>query len=340
MKLLIVTQKVYSRDPILGFFCKWITEFSKKCEKVTVIGQYVLDTNFADNVVIESLLKEKDISRPKQVLRFFSIIHKRQKEYDAVLVHMTPIWIAIGFIYWWWKGKRMFLWYEAKGKRWPLIFANRMVKKIFSASHVGMPIRTNKSVIVGHGIDTDFFKPVEGGDYYRDQRLLSTVGRITPAKRLEIIIDSIADLPGSYHLVLLGIPLTIADRDYEKLLENIILKRNLKGRVIFRSNFGEFVLKFYRETWIFLHASTTGLDKALLEAMSCECLVVSCSEIAASILPAECVATPVNFSEKIKAMCALAETPRGDMLRKELREYVVKNHNLSRLIDRLIQEMS
>ena len=32
MKLLIITQKVDSADPILGFFHQWVEEFAKHCE--------------------------------------------------------------------------------------------------------------------------------------------------------------------------------------------------------------------------------------------------------------------------------------------------------------------
>ena len=37
MKLLICTQKVDKNDSVLGFFHRWIEEFAKHCEKVTVI---------------------------------------------------------------------------------------------------------------------------------------------------------------------------------------------------------------------------------------------------------------------------------------------------------------
>ena len=58
MKLLIITQKVDDHDDVLGFFVRWIEEFAKYVEKVTVVclqkGTYYLP----DNVTVLSLGKE------------------------------------------------------------------------------------------------------------------------------------------------------------------------------------------------------------------------------------------------------------------------------------------
>ena len=49
MKLLILTQVVDKEDHFLGFFHKWIEEFSKNYENITVIclkkGKYDLPNN-------------------------------------------------------------------------------------------------------------------------------------------------------------------------------------------------------------------------------------------------------------------------------------------------------
>lgn len=46
MNLLIITQKIDQNDDVLGFFHRWVEEFSKYCELVIVIclqkGEYDL----------------------------------------------------------------------------------------------------------------------------------------------------------------------------------------------------------------------------------------------------------------------------------------------------------
>ena len=59
MKLLIVTQAVDINNPILGFFHRWIEEFSKNCEKVTVIALGVGEYKLPQNVNILSLGKNE-----------------------------------------------------------------------------------------------------------------------------------------------------------------------------------------------------------------------------------------------------------------------------------------
>jgi hypothetical protein len=61
MKLLIITQKVDINDPILGFFHRWIEEFAKHCEKITVICLYKGTYNLPNNVKVLSLGKEEGV---------------------------------------------------------------------------------------------------------------------------------------------------------------------------------------------------------------------------------------------------------------------------------------
>ena len=149
MRLLVVTQKVDRIDPILGFFHRWIEEFALQCESVIVVGQSVGDFSLPKNVTVLSLGKEKGMSRFRQVLRFHRFLWMNRRTYDAVLVHMTPIWVTLGLPCSFCLRKKWYLWYEARGARWPLKSALRLTRKVFSASHAGMPLETRKSVITG-----------------------------------------------------------------------------------------------------------------------------------------------------------------------------------------------
>ena len=69
MRLLICTQAVDVNDPILGFFVRWIEEFAKHCEKVTVIclrkGEYTLP----QNVHVHALRSRNKLGRSFELLR-------------------------------------------------------------------------------------------------------------------------------------------------------------------------------------------------------------------------------------------------------------------------------
>lgn len=338
MRLLVVTQKVDREDPILGFFHGWLRALAFPFQRITVIGQMTGAYELPGNVQVRSLLKEHGISRTSQILRFWSLIWKMRSEYDVVLVHMTPVWVIIGAPLWWMLKKRVYLWYEARGGGWKLRVALLFVDKVFSASPSGMPVRTDKSVITGHGIDTDRFSPDE--DEPRDEKLLITVGRITESKRLPILISCLQSLPPDYRLQIAGKTIAKADDALIRKLRISCEAANIIDRIDVQALAPEDVVSALRHATLFVHASVTGLDKALLEAMSCGCLIVTCAEAAMDLVPPQCLAAPDGkaMAEVARRLLALPQVQQ-DALRAQVRETVEREHGLNKLVVRLKEEM-
>ncbi len=333
MKLLIVTQAVDRRHPILGFFHSWIEAFAKACGSVTVIGQQVGDHALPENVNVRTLHKESSVGIFGQIFRFWQLCIV--EDYDVVLVHMTPVWIVLGAPIWIIRGVPMYLWYEARGARWPLRVALFFVRAVFSASPHGMPLATPKSVVTGHGIDTDLFRP---GPHARDMHRLVTVGRVTASKRLPILLDCLSALPGEYRLRVVGTPVTADDRRLLDELHAEIDRRGVRDRVEIGALPHADVIAELQSAAMFLHASETSLDKALLEAMACGCIAVSCASAAADVLPDALRATPETMPAVVARACALPEAER-DALRARSREMIERHHGLKRLIDLLVARM-
>lgn len=317
LRLLIMTQKVDMTDPILGFFHRWIEEFAQNCETVTVIGQKVGAHNLPENVRVVSLGKEDGVSNWQQIRHFRRFI--TQEKYDAVLVHMTPIWVVLGMFLW---KKPVYLWYEARGARWPLHIALRMVRKVFSASNAGMPIATSKSVVTGHGIDTDLFTLGSG----KRTIPLITVGRMTQSKNLPVLMHCAASL--HLPIKIIGAPLTESDHHLTKMLK-------ISGESLSQAQ----LIPVLQDASIFLHASTTSLDKAVLEAMACGCIVVSSAVAFKNVLPSECVCTNETMAGTVQKILDMPKE-KQEALRKALREIVVKHHSLPRLIELLVRQMN
>ncbi|MBI3331798.1 glycosyltransferase family 4 protein [Candidatus Peregrinibacteria bacterium] len=334
MKLLIVTQKVDRTDPILGFFHSWVEGLSKRAEHVTVIGQFVADHTFPSNVTVLSLGKEDDATIFAQIFQFWKLIIRYRDSYDRVLVHMVPIWVVLGGKIWLSLRKPMYLWYEARGKRWPLRVALHFVRKVFSASPHGMPLRTAKSVITGHGIDTDHFRPGSS----REPKLLLTVGRITRAKRLDVLIDALQTLGTGYWLRIIGGAITGDDRVLEYELREDFRKRGLAAEM--GPLEPEAVVPLLQRADVFLHASETSLDKAVLEAMACGCPVVSTSAAFKDVLPIICQATDsASMANHVGRISAMSPDERKG-LSESLRKIITEKHSLTKLLDRLVKEMA
>ena len=333
MKLLIVTQAVDRAHPVLGFFHRWLEEFAKHCEKVTVIAQQTGDHALPKNVTVWSLGKERGMKRPVQIRRFWRLC--AAAEYDVVWVHMTPVWVLLGAPVWTLKNIPVYLWYEVRRGGWVLTMSLHLVRAVFSATVHGLPSLSSKQRVVGHGIDTALFCPPAAP---RERHELLAVGRITRIKRLEAIIECLTALPADYRLRVIGPVVTQEDRVYKEELHALMRTHALEGRVTFETTDQPGIAAAMKRARMLLHGAGGGLDKALLEAMSTGCPIVSCSEAGVNVLPPTCCTTPERMPETVREALqdGHLETPA---LIAELRSIVERDHSLARLIPKMLEEM-
>jgi glycosyltransferase involved in cell wall biosynthesis len=254
--------------------------------------------------------------------------------YDVVLVHMNPIWAALGGPVWRLLGNSVYLWYTHKSVTLKLRIAEWMVHGIFSASPESFRLKSRKVLFTGHGIDTDFFAP--DPRVPRNNHSLLTVGRIAPVKNLEVLVDAVALLvqqDGPLSVFIVGEPVLERDRQYESAIRSRIADARLSGRFVFAGvRVNVELLSFYRSCGVFVHMSRTGsLDKVILEAMACGARVVSSNDASRAFLPRE-----LTFDDRNPASLATAiSSALGRPVDPSLREYVVECHNLTALIARL-----
>ena len=331
---MIITQKVDRTDPILGFFHRWLLEFALHCEQTNVIGQMKGDYDLPDNVRIHSMGKESGAGKLSQILRFWKLQWSLRRDYDCVLVHMTPIWVVLGFFNWFILRKKVYLWYEARGGGWALPISLRLVKKVFSATEYGLPRPSKKRVITGHGIDTEFFKPtgqIEKG-------LVSSVGRITKRKHFEVVLKAFSELPSDYKLEIAGVTIRKDDEVELRNLKKLMSELGITDRVAIKQMTHEEVRDLLQKSELMLHACRGGLDKIVLEAMSVGCLTVSSSKAAGHVLPTECLSMDDEMGERANELLKLSDDEKAK-LRQELRQKVIDSHGLNKLIGRLVEEM-
>lgn len=254
MKLLIITQAVDTDDPVLGFFARWIEEFAKHCEKVTVLclreGKHALP-NTAEVVVFGS-------SRLARVAKLWSFSLKHRSEYDAVFVHMNPEYVVLGGLFWRLLGKRVALWYTHKSVDLKLRIAAVFSNIIFTASKESFRLQSRKVHVMGHGIDTDFFSSV--ASIVRGDWMLS-VGRLMPSKRHDLAIRAAALADRELRIV--------GDGPEHSNLE--VLANSLGAHVRFLGGLTQAQVRDeYRKAAVLIHMSETGsLDKVVLEALAC-----------------------------------------------------------------------
>ncbi|PIQ66579.1 MAG: hypothetical protein COV96_00645 [Candidatus Zambryskibacteria bacterium CG11_big_fil_rev_8_21_14_0_20_42_18] len=272
MKLLILTQKVDRNDPILGFFHRWIEEFSKHYESLVVICLEKGEYNLPENVKVFSLGKESQIQNTMiyhsvvrklyNIARFYKYIWQERKNYDNVFVHMNPEYIILGGLFWRLWGRKVALWYVHKAVNLRIWLAEKFANIIVTSAPESFKLKSKKVRYIGHGIDTKIFKPVLQN---RDGPVkFLHVGRITRIKNIDFIIRSIGDKS----LTLVGEPIMEEDKRYKKELENLAEK--IKAKLLWLGSvINTEMPKIYAGHTISINSTPDGgMDKAVLESLA------------------------------------------------------------------------
>lgn len=342
MRLLIVTQAVDESDPVLGFFHRWLIEFARNVESLTVICLYEGPHTLPANVTVHSLGKERGERSPLSYAIAFKLLAWRLRDdYDHVFVHMNPEYLIIAGPMWRLLGKRTALWYMHKTVSWRLRLGVLFANVVFTASPQSMRVNTKKKRVVGHGI-----LPGElvSSPVYPPLALL-TIGRLSRVKRVHILIEAVDALVRSgvdTYLVIAGGPAGEDGDVYRTELLELVTALSLSDRVTFLGPQPHARLAhLFRDAHLFLHASATGsLDKASLEPLAAGVPVITTdTELAGTgiraILASE--PTPEGFAGVVRKALG-ARLWDDEEVRREAHEYVQENHELSKLIPRILAD--
>ena len=299
MKLLIITQVVDSEHPVLGFFHRWIEEFSKYYEQVHVICLQEGQHSLPSNVTVHSLGKEASARKLTYIWRFYRYCWKLRNSYDHVFVHMNQVYVILGGLLWHWQKKQIGLWYMHGKTSFSLKVAEILVDKVFTGSIESFRISSHKVLVTGHGIDTELFVP-----YAVDKEIdLITVGRIAPIKNLEKQIDVLEEVRKTYPatLTVVGVALTAVEKHYFERLGTYIKQKKLTPHVHFIGKVSQKNLpQLLNRARVFIHTAKNGsLDKAVLEAMSCGVAVVSTSDSLFDTPVGEVAADTTNIADRV-----------------------------------------
>jgi glycosyltransferase involved in cell wall biosynthesis len=213
---------------------------------------------------------------------------------------------------------------------------------VFTASEESFRLQSarGKRVVTGHGIDCARFAPGGGP---RDVDVLC-VGRLAPSKGQDELLGALEQLPGA-RAVLAGDILLAADAPYREALR--VRAAALGGRVTLAGAVPWLdVADAMRRARVLVNASRTGsIDKVVLEAMACGTLPLTCNESFQPLLAGELSGRllfrrddPADLAAGLRALLALPPD-QAQSLGARLREQVLRDHDLRRLVPRMLAEM-
>lgn len=302
MKILICTQIVDSEDPALGFFHRWIEEFAKYCELVTVICLKEGTHTLPDNVRVLSLGKEGGVSRLKYITRFYRYIWSERNNYDAVFVHMNQEYVLLGGIFWRALGKRVVMWRNHYAGSILTQIAGKLSHKALYTSVSSYTAKFKNGTKMPVGVDTERFGKDTG--VVRTPNSILFLGRITPSKKPGILLEALGNLHKK------GIEFTAsfygpAQDGYVKSLKDRAQELGIASFIHFGGSVPHKDLpEIYQEHEMYVNLADAGMyDKTLFEAAASGCKVLCVNKEAPFMhitTNPECVADSI---EKSRGAC-------------------------------------
>jgi glycosyltransferase involved in cell wall biosynthesis len=350
VKLLFVTQVLDSDDAVLGFVMRWVQGLARCCERVRVVALEVgALEGLPENVDVRVVGRKGYVGR---WLRYRRVLREAfdRDELTTLLAHMVPRYATVGIGIVRSEGGKSYLWYTHKSVDGRLIRAEVVVEKIFTASAESLRLKTPKKVVTGHGIDLVHFDSC--GELPADPPRLLSVGRLTPAKDPLTLIHALSILVARGHdlgLDLVGGGLTAGDEAYAASVRAAIEERGLAERVhlVGAIPYREIPAWFRRSTLVLSASRTGSVDKTVLEAMACSRPVITCNESFPALF-AELGAAAAGLAfhagdaeelvRRVESLLALAADERRELGAK-LRALVERDHEVDRLMERLVREM-
>lgn len=344
MNILMITRKVDRNDALAGFAYTWVKKLAKTL-KMTDDHLYVIclekgDTEgLPEHVSVFSLGKETGVNRFGRFLEFHKLAWRMVPKVDGIFCHMNPEYTIHIWPYAKLRRKKIVSWYTHGTVTWKTRLLEKMADVILTASQESFRVPSDKVVVTGHGIDTEVFHP-DTLKKSTETFTILTVGRISPTKDLESIIKAVAILKSEgikdFSVEIVGEPGLDEQFRYYENLRMMTRRMELEDVIHFTGPIPhKDIVAYYQHSDLFINLSGTGsIDKAVLEAMACECMVLTGNIAFQSMLPEGLLAEKNNPRALAERVLTLMQLPvkEKEQLKKDLRNIVVQHHNVDDLV--------
>jgi glycosyltransferase involved in cell wall biosynthesis len=346
VRLALITPLVDPADPLLGFIHTWVERLANRVEHLSVIQLWRSNPPLPGNVTLYSLDRSGPGGKVAALARMACTLADLcwRRKVDGVIAHMGPIFAVCAAPIAKPAGVPLALWY-AHGTVSPMLrLAHALVDRAGTSTPDGFRIPSRKITITGQGIDTRTFVP----NAARDERLIVSIGRVSPIKRYETAIDAMAILRQQgmtdVRLRIVGGATLPNERRYRNELEGQIKRLELSETVTLAPGVPHnHIVREYQEAGLFVSCSQTGsLDKAVLEAASCGCLPVTSNPALRAFFRDEHTdhMPPTSSAQGVADLLTrwlIADPSQRDTRAAVLRERVEREHSVDHLADELVQ---
>ncbi|OGG53733.1 hypothetical protein A2851_02505 [Candidatus Kaiserbacteria bacterium RIFCSPHIGHO2_01_FULL_53_29] len=345
MKILVCTEAIDRTDPLLGFFHRWLEEFARHAHRVHVICLGYGAGSLPGNVIEHSLGKEsargfRVVKRILYTLRFLRYAWGARSDYDTVLVHLSPEYLIIAGFLWRMLGKRVGFWYNDASSNWRTRTAIALSDVLFYTNPDSYAAKFAHARKIPMGIDTDMYAVDEP---HRASGSLLFLGRISPAKHLDVVLGALSEMDKPPTLDIYGRPGPGNDQ-YASQLRTQFAELERRGTVTYRGSIlHDRTPEVYAAHDIFIHiGSLRGFNKTLLEAMAGGNIVITTDPSMRGVVHDRFFMeklTKETVSAAIMSARALSAEDR-EQERSQLSAYVRREHSLSSVVPAMLEMLA
>ena len=329
----------------LSFASDWIDEFAERYLKIRVWSVHVGFYDLPPNVKVTELGGGSLSKRFLALIKIFSIVlYLIRNPNSHVFYHMnTPIAALIGALLRVFKIPQI-LWYSHAHASFALRIASKWVDKIVSTSPNSFPLSTNKLISTGHGVrDRNVLRSIQDIPTYS----ISFLGRISPVKRLEVLIDEVAIFQNSedFHLKVYLIGPCEGARDEMYKSELVARAKSKDVQVIFvasvrHENVQLELLKYD----LAYNGTLQSLDKGAIESVFSKCILISDQkntlvECGYSGFSLDNLGEALKISEQLSLIVSLSRAEITDLTESAKNE-TLSRHSLSSTISKICIEFT
>jgi len=318
MRLVFVTQRVDADDPTLGATVDKIAALAPLVDELVVLALVARPTVLPANVRVRTFGGGSRLGRTARL-----VVALARERPTAVLAHMVPVYAVLAALVTKPRRVPLLLWFTHWRASRLLRLAERLATRVVSVDERSFPLRSGKLVTVGHGITIG--PPAPARPDHGVLRLVA-LGRTSPAKGLEAILEAAARLDGVV-LEIRGPSLTDEERQHRARL--VALGARVEEPVP-RSQIGE----VYANADVLVNNMRAGaLDKVVYEAAAAGLPVLVASEGFAPLVDG--IEPPLRFvqddaasiAERIEGLVAVGPDGRA-AVGAELRRRVARDHSV------------
>ena len=336
--LILVTQKLDARDPVLGFVSGTLSAFAERCDRFAVIANEVRDPP-RDDIEVISLGKERGAGQMQRGWTYQRTLVRlaRTGHFQGVFAHMCPVYASLAAPVVRPLGLRVVLWFAHPRDSKALGLAERLSNVVVTSVPGAYPRKSRKVRAIGQAVDPARWsidpRPANG------ERLeLLAFGRTSPVKGYPVLIHAVADarrrgLP--VRLRILGSATTHEEEAHRKELSSLIDRLGIGRAVSLEQGIPPAeVPNAVAGADIVLNATAGGSgDKTVFEAMAAgrpvlvsnPALVDELSGLAVSLVYPEGDATAL--ADRLEELAGL-DVAAAHSLGQSLRRRVIANHSL------------